>query len=270
MAKKVYLQNPFPTFGQSFEILKNEGYAFDLFTYVGEKNETKLCWPHITENIIDWLNNIVVPKVLEMNTKRVKDAIPTPPTYDTTTILDNIYVIESESGMLQGTAFHLKGVGIITCDHCIRDESTGKLLEDLKLFRGKDFVNKFDPIVERYNSTIDVAILKADKRFLSEGLEIGSTDNLKQMEHIAVAGFPNYNIGDNGIFCPGLIVGFRTYSSIRHVLVNTPLISGNSGGPAINGENKVIGIAVTGAEKMSQANQTEKHGLIPVDVIGLL
>lgn len=270
LAKKVYSLNPFPMFEESFEVMKNEGFGFDLFTYIGEKNETKLCWQHITENIVDWLNIIVLPRVLEMNIKRVKDAIPTPPTYDTTSILNNIYVIESESGMLQGTAFHLKGVGLITCDHCIRDENTGELLQDLKLFRGKDITKKFDLTVESFDTTIDVAILKTDEKNLNQGLEIDSTDDLKQMEHIAVAGFPNYNFGDNGIFSPGLIVGFRTHSGIRHILVNTPLISGNSGGPAINKENKVIGIAVTGAEKMSQANETEKHGVIPIDVIRLL
>ena len=120
------------------------------------------------------------------------------------------------------------------------------------------------------NSSIDLALLEVDKDFLNDGLERGATDNLKQMEHVAISGFPNYNYGDNGIFSPGLIVGFRVYSGIRHILVNTPLISGNSGGPAINKDNLLFGIEVTGSERMSQAHETEKHGLIPIDVIDLI
>jgi hypothetical protein len=270
LSRKVFNKTHFPSYEESFSLLKDKGFSFNKFTYVGEKKGNKLCWPHIAQNVTKWLNHIVVPEVLARNIKRVKDVIPTPPNYDTTKILNNTFVIESETGMLQGTAFHLKGIGIITCDHCIRSERGSQILEDLKLYRGNDHGNKVSASVEFYNDEIDVAILKVEEQFLNEGLEIGSTDELKQMDHIAVAGFPNYNFGDNGIFTPGLIVGFRVHSGIRHILVNTPLISGNSGGPAIDKNNLVIGIAVTGAEKMSQAHETEKHGIIPIDVIKLL
>lgn len=270
LSQKVFDANHFPSFEESYTILKESGFAYDTFTYIGEKDGTKLPWPHIAENVVDWLNKIVVPRVLEMNIKRVTDAIPTPPNYDTTKILDNIYVIESEQELIQGTAFHLKDIGVITCDHCIRNEETGEILTDLKLFKGQDYGNKFPVTVSTSNSSIDIAILNVSNEALGEGLEKEETDNLNQMDHVAVAGFPNYNFGDHGIFSPGLIVGFRVYSGIRHLLINAPLISGNSGGPAISKDNKVVGIAVTGAEKMSEAHQTEKHGIIPIDVIDLI
>jgi len=268
--RQVYAINPFPSFEESYKIINNTGFSFDTFTYIGQKDGNKLSWPHIAENVIDWLNHIVLPRVMEMNLKRVKDAIPIPPNYDMQKVLNNIYVIESEEGVVQGTAFHLKGIGVITCDHCIRNEENKEILKDLKLYRGHDISNKIDVKVKSSNSSIDLALLEVDKDFLNDGLERGATDNLKQMEHVAISGFPNYNYGDNGIFSPGLIVGFRVYSGIRHILVNTPLISGNSGGPAINKDNLVVGIAVTGAERMSQAHETEKHGLIPIDVIDLI
>jgi len=270
LSKKVFEKNHFPTYEESFSILQDKGYSFDTFTYIGQKDGFKLSWPHIANNVVNWLNHLVLPKVMEMNIKRVKDAIPTPPNYDMQKVLNNIYVIESEEGMLQGTAFHLRGIGLITCDHCVRDEKSSKILQDLKLYRGHDISKKIDVKVKSSNSSIDVALLEVDNDFLNDGLERGTTDNLKQMEHVAISGFPNYNFGDNGIFSPGLIVGFRVYSGIRHILVNTPLISGNSGGPAINKDNLVVGIAVTGAERMSQAHETEKHGLIPIDVIDLI
>jgi hypothetical protein len=270
LSKKIFENNPFPSFEESFKVLKNIGFTYDTFTYIGQKDDSKLCWPHIVENVLKWLSHIVAPWVMEMNIKRVKDAIPTPPNFDIQKVLNNIYVIESETGMLQGTAFHLRGIGLITCDHCIREDQSKESLKDLKIYRGNDFSIKKDVSIKSFNSSIDIAILDVDKEFLNDGLEHGITDNLKQMEHIAIAGFPNYNYGDNGIFSPGLIVGFRVYSGIRHILVNTPLIIGNSGGPALNKDNLVIGIAVTGAERMSQAHETEKHGLIPIDAINLI
>lgn len=266
-ARKVFEHNHFPSFKESYDVLKETGFAYDVFTYIGEKDGTKLSWPHIAENVIEWLNKIVIPKIQEMNTKRVTDAIPTPPNYDTKKILDNIYVIESESNIIQGTAFHLKGVGLITCEHCIRNEESGEIFNDLKLFRGQDFQNKYSVTISTYNTTLDVAILEGGEELLGEGLEKGTTDSLNQMDHIAISGFPNYNFGDSGIISPGLIVGFRVHSGVSHILINTPLIVGNSGGPAINKDNKVVGIAVTGAEKMSQAHSTEKHGVIPIDSI---
>jgi hypothetical protein len=270
LSKKVFEANVFPSFEESNSILNDLGFTFDTFTYIGQRDGNKLCWPHITENVVKWLNHIVVPRIKDMNIKRVKDAIPIPPNYDMQRILNNIYVIESEEGMLQGTAFHLKDIGLITCDHCIRDPESKEIFNDLKIFRGNDFSKKIEVTVKSFNTSIDVALLEVDAKFLNDGLEKGKTDNLKQMNHVAIAGFPNYNFGDNGIFSPGLIVGFRVYSGIRHLLVNTPLISGNSGGPAIDKDNLVIGIAVTGAEKMSIAHETEKHGLIPIDVIDLI
>ncbi len=268
--KEIFKRNKFPEFVDVLSGLEKHKIDHSKFVYIGQLNGNKLSWLHIQQQVVSFLNECVVPRILALNIKRVNDAIPTPPSYDTTTILNNTYVLESENGMSQGSAFHVKGVGIITCDHCIRDENSGKIFDDLVLFRGNDHGKKFPVEVLKFNKDLDVAILKVDSDVLSEGLEIGNSDKLNQMDHIAVAGFPNYNYGDNGIFSPGLIVGFRTYSGIRHLLVNSPLISGNSGGPAIDKENKVIGIAVTGADKMSNAHLTEKHGIIPIDVINLI
>lgn len=74
--------------------------------------------------IVDWLNAVVMTRILEMNKKRVTDAIPTPPTFDIGKLIENVFVVESEFGAIQGTAFHLKHHGIITCNHCIRNEET--------------------------------------------------------------------------------------------------------------------------------------------------
>jgi len=269
-SKNIFSSNQYPNFETCYNIFKDNGYHFGLFTYVGKVEGNKLCWQHINEVIIDWLNKVVILRILELNTKRVTDAIPTPPSYDISKLLENIYVIESEKGMKQGTAFHLKEFGIVTCDHCIRNETTNEIFTDLVIFKGNEHSKKIAIKIIKTNKDMDLTIIETPKEILTEGLVLGSSDNLNQLDHIGVAGFPHYNFGDNGIFLPGLIIGFRTYAGLRHILVNSPLISGNSGGPAFDKDSKVIGIAVTGADRMSKAHETEKHGLIPIEALNYL
>jgi len=187
--------------------------------------------------------------------------------YNTKDLFKNIFVIESESGIKQGTAFYLKDIGIITCDHCIRNDETEQILTDLVIYNGDEISKKFPVLVIDYNKDLDFAILEIPEHFKEFGLEKGSSSDITQLQKIGVAGFPNYNYGDNGIFFPGYITGFRNYSGIRHMMVSCSLISGMSGSQAFDQKSKVIGIAVTGADKMSTALETEKHTLIPIELI---
>ncbi len=119
------------------------------------------------------------------------------------------------------------------------------------------------------NKDIDLARIEI-KDVSGLGLPIGSADNLNLMEHIVVAGYPNYKFGDTGIVTPGLVIGFRPVSGIRRILTNASIIAGCSGGPAINSFNQVIGVAATGAETMASAQETENHGIIPIDTLKYL
>jgi S1-C subfamily serine protease len=90
------------------------------------------------------------------------------------------------------------------------------------------------------------------------------------MDHVVVTGFPNFKIGDSGVIMPGLVVGFRPVSGVRRILTNALIIAGNSGGPVFDTGHRVIGIAVTGADRMEEAIETENYGIIPVDAINYL
>jgi S1-C subfamily serine protease len=141
------------------------------------------------------------------------------------------------------------------------------LAEDLKVFSPRNFKATFDVELVASNAAIDIAILLAPDLEMGEGLKIGSSDLLKQMDHIAIAGFPNYSYGDSVVLSPGLVIGFRTVSAIRRILVNTPIVAGISGGPALNAKGEVIGVAVTGADGMENAPHTEKHGVVPIEAL---
>jgi hypothetical protein len=244
-----------------FALLGFGWFSFQRFTYVGPYRDSHACWPDLNQHLIDWLNHIVLPEVLRRNETRILRAIPKPPQFNLEIIRSACWILECEESSTQGTAFYLKGTGLISCQHVLGPKTVA--------FHPDNISKQYPVTVIAQNETIDVAILNIEQK-LTHGLSAGSADNLKVMDHVAVAGFPNYRYGDTGVIIPGLVVGFRMVSGIRRILTNAPIVAGNSGGPVLGGDNHVIGIAVTGAEIMDRAQETENHGIIPIDALNLI
>ena len=269
-AKEILKQDEFP----SYEMLEKsfgDSISENDFVFVTPVRDGKISWEHMAQTIVDWLNAKVMPVIERNNRLRVLDAIPTSPQYDVEKLLNNIFVLEDEDSDdmddlgSQGTCFYLKDVGFVTCHHV--------LTPHLKCFHARHWNKKFPVEVIAQNEDIDLAILKIDgliEEYNLTGLECGSADSMQIMDHIAVSGFPNYRRSDTGIVSPGLVVGYRPTHGIRRLLVNASIISGNSGGPVIDSDNKVIGVAVTGADCSEHSDMTENHGVIPIDALSYL
>lgn len=58
--------------------------------------------------------------------------------------------------------------------------------------------------------------------------------------------------------------------NIRRILTNAAIVKGNSGGPVFDCNSNVIGIAVTGSDSLTTAQDTENHGIIPVEALKLI
>ena len=101
-------------------------------------------------------------------------------------------------------------------------------------------------------------------------IQAGDGSRLEIKDILTVAGFPNYRLGDTPSITDGRIRSFRTISTIRWMLLDAPIISGNSGGPVMNRDNKVVGIAATGGDSAEEAKKTEHNGVIPIGVLDLL
>jgi S1-C subfamily serine protease len=181
---------------------------------------------------------------------------------DSKAILAETYVLESETAMAQGTCFNLASVGLVTCAHV--------LCPGLYLLSASDPTKRYPVEVVSKNETIDLAVVRAPGLGVGEGLPVGSADGLEQMDKVVVAGFPNYRLGDSGNVAVGSVTGFRMVSGIRRILVDTPIVGGNSGGPVLDAHGRVVGVAVTGADRMEDAGETEYHGVVPIDTVALL
>ncbi|WP_446811604.1 S1 family peptidase [Methylomonas sp. 2BW1-5-20] len=243
------------------EILGSDWFNNDVFTYIGPFQASKACYQDVCQHLMDWLNTYVVPDIEKWNRLRVMRAIPEAPQFNIELIRKHLWVLECEDSLSQGTAFSLEGVGLVTCEHVLGPKTHA--------FRPSDYNTKFPVRIVAANRDIDLAVISIDPLPV-DGLSKGTSDNLSEMDHLAVTGFPNYRIGDSGVISPGLVIGFRISSGIRRILTNAPIVAGASGAPVLDKGNNVVGIAVTGSDSIATAHNTEKHGIIPIDAIKFL
>ena len=261
--KSIVAASSFRTYEELNGLLGDEWYGFRRFSYVGPQADGSVSLEHLREHVSEWLRQIVSPRVLSLNNDRVLRVLPKPPTFDLAAVGNSLWVLESElePNFKQGTAFALAGAGLVTCDHVL-DEGT-------HAFRPNQPLTRRTVTVVARNADIDLAIVQIGDD-LGKGLERGTADQLKEWDHVAVAGFPNFHVGDTCMFTPGLVIGFRPVRGIRRLLTNAPIVAGNSGGPVLGRETKVVGVAVTGADIREKAPDTENHGIIPIDALGFL
>jgi len=173
---------------------------------------------------------------------------------------DALWVLECEESVSQGSAFYLEGVGLVTCAHVLGPKT--------KAFRHDNITVTYELEVVATNETIDLAILrfKTPPARLST-LKRGKSDLVEHLDEVFVWGFPNYRHGDSSIVSYGRVAGFRVVSTIKRIIVNAPIVEGSSGGPVLNKQGEVIGVAVTGAPSMKKAHETEDHGAIAISAI---
>lgn len=178
-----------------------------------------------------------------------------PPELDYNAISSALWVLECETSCKQGTAFALEDVGLVTCEHVLGP--------DTRAFKSAAPSQKFAVTVVARHQAIDLAIIKIDGE-MDASIHRGDDSVLEIGDEITIAGLPNYRQGDSGTMIPGEVAGFRPVSGIRRILVSAPIVAGGSGGPAVNSTGEVIGVAVTGADRMETVGQTENHGVIPI------
>lgn len=131
----------------------------------------------------------------------------------------------------QGTAFMLSGAGLVTCQHV--------LCPHVKAFRADAPKVKYRVEVVAEDEQADLAILRLLGVSDAPELVARWSPPVERTERIVVAGFPNYNEGHTGVLRAGDVVGSRPEMGVNMILVNVPIITGNSGGPVLDGENRV-------------------------------
>lgn len=220
-------------------------------------------WHLVAEDLVNWANTFPLPRAQRINEKRVRIVLPTPPQYSLASVQAAMWVLECDESFQQGTAFDLVGYGAVTNAHVI--EGTTNLVA----FRADKPTERFMVSIDKQNRTLDLALITIEGGQSPSPLHPASTQT-KQMEHVAVCGFPNFRLGDSGVLSPGIVVGTRMKSGVQRLLINAGIVEGMSGGPAIGADNQVIGICVTGSKSFRESRETEDQSIIPIEALGLL
>lgn len=117
--RKAYSQHPLDQFPAIHQALAPDLMAPDCFAYSGPFRAPYASWQDIRRALVLWLKHFPVPTALALNIKRIQRAIPQPPQFNLDRIQREAWVLECEESIRQGTAFHLNGVELVTCQHVL-------------------------------------------------------------------------------------------------------------------------------------------------------
>ncbi len=155
-------------------------------------------------------------------------------------ILDRaVWVLETENDT--GTAFFLKGVGLVTAAHCVNGAP------GIEVFHPAKTANKFKVGVHHICTNRDLALLSHT---------IPSTDYFELDEfgglpatgaNTIAVGFPSYGPGDRLNIRPGTISSLTVKHAVKLIEVTQKLSQGMSGGPLMNQDHAVMGVIHKGA-----------------------
>jgi RNA-directed DNA polymerase len=175
----------------------------------------------------------------------------------------SIFVLENGLDISQGTAFLLKGVGIVTNSHVIAKIGFNNCLSKLTFTTAENVPRTLTASLIYNSPEDDIAIFYPGEDFLTlTELETSKSDRIKPLDPILVIGFPNHAAGATPYISRGTVVQNRNLHNRQYWVVSNTLLSGNSGGPIFNSSMEVIGIATMGTEENDQSNI--KHCFLPI------
>ena len=155
-----------------------------------------------------------------------------------------------------GTGFFISDNLILTCGHVVEDA--------IKIYftvPSKEKVKYKAQVVGVYFDK-DIALLRSTEYTSSTWLEMGNSNNVKLSDSVTAIGYP---LGSDNIKSAEGSVSGRQNNLIQH---HVPINKGNSGGPLLDENNKVIGI---NSAKMVSDDVEGISYTIPInDVIALM
>jgi RNA-directed DNA polymerase len=165
-----------------------------------------------------------------------------------------------EDDFYQGTAFHLHGVGIITCAHVLKSDTKARRIYnpaeslDIKILHKDD--EKDYAIIEIVDGKEEV--------FLVPDYDW----NHQVSNPVRTVGFPAHEPHATVAFEDGAIIQVRTNAAGNiWYRVNNNIVGGSSGGPVLNEKLQVVGIIASGATSLSSKDQPVNNGYIPISCV---
>lgn len=154
-------------------------------------------------------------------------------------VVEHTEIPEVEHAELQGTAFFLKDVGLVTAAHCVEG-----VIDDVEVevFHPSKHANRFKATVRKRDDHRDLAILDhqipATEYFELDPIShaIATGDTMKAV------GYPGWAAGDPLNIRSGDVSALTVKSKVELIEVAQKLPQGMSGGPLLDANDAVAGI----------------------------
>ncbi|MDO3432119.1 reverse transcriptase domain-containing protein [Rhizobium sp. CBN3] len=152
-----------------------------------------------------------------------------------------VWVIEHFVGdFAQGSAFFLKGVGLVTASHCVVEAAAAGA--EIDVYHPTKPSNVFKATVKQHCEIRDLAILDhniPENEFYE--LEI-SEEQFVVGDSLSALGYPKFAPGDGMNVRNGNISAFSVKHAVPLIEVTQMLTQGMSGGPVVDSGDKLAGI----------------------------
>jgi RNA-directed DNA polymerase len=168
--------------------------------------------------------------------------------------IDALWVIETSynesDGKLiasQGSGFQLKDVGIVTCAHVVSEDNV--LYKNLEAYKHSDASKRYKINVVRLCSHQDVAICSIQEvdGKLPQNYTIESSERTVVIqENVKLLGFPGHAPSHSHYIVDSKVAKTYIESGVEKFEIDKLIRAGNSGGPIINSDSKVVGMAQKG------------------------
>lgn len=180
-------------------------------------------------------------------------------------ISDSVFIVHNNLDNSQGSAFMLANIGLIANEHVI-DGISHENHELIEFFRDYEIGKKRTSTYLWSNKSKDIGIFVGKKGFEDiPPLRIGNDAKLRVGDSVTVVGYPGYSEGESAYINTGKIIQSALRYGVKFFLLDIPIIHGNSGGPVLNSNLEVVGIATRGSSTHDQS--TKFNGFIPISTI---
>ncbi|WP_439922615.1 reverse transcriptase domain-containing protein [Nitrobacter sp. JJSN] len=160
-----------------------------------------------------------------------------------------VWVLENDAAS-QGSAFFLKDVGIVSCEHCVGVNPY--------IYHHADHSKKFPLKLKVKDDHRDLAIFDIPPELKNvHAIPLHNGTALASGASIILLGYPNHFAARPVRIEHGTLIRTFPRSGVTNIEITAKIIEGNSGGPVLNDKYEVIGIATRGINASTKLQSAE-------------